>query len=132
MRKLFFSTLVVIGASIGASAFAAGAVKKPSTNSLEAGKKSFEACIACHSLKPGEDGAGPSLHKLIGRSAGSAEGFRFSGPMKRSGVVWDQASLTEFLRNPQEKVPGNRMPFSGMTDEAELKALVGYLESAAK
>jgi cytochrome c2 len=29
-------------------------------------------------------------------------------------------------------VPGNRMPFSGVADEAALKALVKYLETATK
>jgi cytochrome c len=96
------------------------------------GKKTYELCIACHSLKAGENGTGPTLYNLIGRTAGTTEGFRFSGPMKRSGIVWDQQTLTAYLRNPQEVVPGTRMPFSGMTDEAALKALVQYLETATK
>jgi cytochrome c len=96
------------------------------------GKKTFESCAACHSLKAGENGVGPSLHNLVGRSAGTEAGFRFSGPMKRSGITWDETSLTDFLRAPQEKVPGNRMPFSGMPDEAALKAVVKYLQTASK
>jgi gluconate 2-dehydrogenase alpha chain len=59
-------------------------------------------------------------------------GFRFSGPMKRSSITWDDKNLTDFLRAPQEKVPGNRMPFSGMPDEAALKAVVQYLQTASK
>ncbi|MFL6676067.1 MAG: c-type cytochrome [Massilia sp.] len=96
------------------------------------GKKSFETCVACHSVKAGENGVGPNLNKLIGRTAGSAEGFRYSGPMKRSGIVWDEKNLADFLRNPQQVVPGNRMPFSGMSDEAAVKALVQYLGSATR
>jgi cytochrome c len=96
------------------------------------GKKSFELCVACHSLQPGENGLGPSLHQLIGRAAGTLEGFRFSGPMKRSGIVWDRTTLTAYLRNPQESVAGTRMPFSGMSDEAALQALVAYLEQSSK
>jgi len=52
--------------------------------------------------------------------------------MKRSGIVWDEKNLAEFLRNPQALVPNTRMPFSGLTDEAALKALVGYLATATK
>jgi cytochrome c len=96
------------------------------------GKKTFETCAACHSLKAGENGVGPDLHAIVGRTAGTAAGFRFSGPMKRSGITWDEKSLTEFLRAPQEKVPGNRMPFSGIPDEAALKAVVDYLATASK
>lgn len=96
------------------------------------GKKSFELCVACHSVQAGENGLGPSLHGVIGRTAGTLEGFRFSGPMKRSAIVWDRNTLTAYLRNPQESVPGTRMPFSGMTDEKALEALVHYLEQASK
>lgn len=120
MRKFAFSL-----AATAAVLAAAGA------RADDLGKRSFETCAACHSLSAGEHGVGPSLHEVVGRKAGSAEGFRYSGPMKRSGIVWDEANLTRFLRNPQEAVPGNRMPFSGMSDETALKALVQYLQSAA-
>ncbi|MDB5989634.1 MAG: hypothetical protein JWQ10_1037 [Herbaspirillum sp.] len=116
--------ILVAGVLYGASAAGASAE--------DLGKKTYELCIACHSLKAGENGTGPTLYNLIGRTAGTTEGFRFSGPMKRSGIVWDQKTLTAYLRNPQEVVPGTRMPFSGMTDEAALKALEQYLETATK
>lgn len=96
------------------------------------GKKTFEQCIACHSLKAGDNGVGPTLHGIFGSSAGAVEGFRFSGPMKRSGVVWDEKTLADFVRNPQAVVPNTRMPYSGMADEAAIKALVEYLKSATK
>lgn len=121
MRNLFF-TLALAACSLTAQ----------SATAQELGKKSYETCIACHALSTDENGAGPSLHNIIGRTAGTMPGFRFSGPMKRSGIVWDEKTLTEFLRNPQERVPGTRMPFSGVADEKELKALVKYLQSASK
>jgi cytochrome c len=121
MRKFVFSAAAVAALAFG-SANAAD----------DLGKKTFESCAACHSLKAGENGVGPSLHNVVGRTAGSEAGFRFSGPMKRSGITWDATNLTDFLRAPQEKVPGNRMPFSGMPDEAALKAVVKYLETASK
>jgi cytochrome c len=103
-----------------------------SVGAQDLGKKTFEQCVACHSLQAGENGIGPTLHSLLGSTAGTVEGFRFSGPMKRSGIVWDEKNLAEFLRNPQGLVPNTRMPFSGLTDEAALKALVGYLAAATK
>jgi cytochrome c len=98
----------------------------------ELGKKAYEQCIACHSVKAGENGVGPTLHGLLGSTAGSIEGFRFSGPMKRSGIVWDEKNLADFLRDPQAVIPNTRMPFSGMTDEKALTALVAYLAEATK
>ena len=121
MRKLFVSM------ALGATALVSAGAQAD-----DLGQKTFELCIACHSLKAGENGVGPTLHGLIGSTAGSVDGFRFSGPMKRSGIVWDEKNLTDFLRNPQQVVPNTRMPFSGMTDEAALKALVAYLETATK
>ena len=117
-------------------AFSLAALAALSFNSVQAadelGKKTFESCAACHSLAAGENGVGPSLHNVVGRAAGTEAGFRYSGPMKRSGITWDEKNLTDFLRAPQEKVPGNRMPFSGIQDEAALKAVVKYLETASK
>jgi cytochrome c len=121
MRKLTLS-LAACTAMFAAGAHAAD----------DLGKKTFETCAACHSLVEGVNGTGPSLHNLIGRKAGTAEGFRYSGPMKRSNITWDEASLTKFLGDPQATVPGNRMPFSGVTDPAALKAVVQYLQTATK
>ena len=104
----------------------------PARAADELGKKTYETCAACHSLKEGENGTGPSLHAIVGRKAGSVDGFRYSGPLKRSNITWDNENLTRFLRNPQQAVPGNRMPFSGIDDEAALKAVVGYLETATR
>jgi cytochrome c len=75
---------------------------------------------------------GPHLNNLVERTAGTSAGFRHSGPMKRSTIVWDEKKLSAFMRNPQEAVPGNRLPFSGVADEAALKALVEYLGTVTK
>ncbi len=110
----------------------AGLLCLATAGAQDLGKKTFEQCVACHSLQAGENGVGPTLHGLLGSTAGTVDGFRFSGPMKRSGIVWDEKNLADFLRNPQAVVPNTRMPFSGITDEAALKALVGYLATATR
>jgi cytochrome c len=97
------------------------------------GKQLFEECAACHVLKPQDDGnVGPSLTGLFGRKAGSRDDFRYSGPMKRSGLDWNRGTLDQFLSEPQALVPGNRMPYSGMTDAADRKALIDYLEQITR
>ena len=72
------------------------------------------------------------MHGLLGSTAGTVEGFRFSGPMKRSGIVWNEKNLAAFLRDPQAVVPNTRMPFSGISDEAALAALLRYLATATR
>jgi cytochrome c len=92
----------------------------------------FDVCSTCHSLNADDNGTGPTLHKLMGRKSGSVEGFRYSRPLKRSQLIWDQNSLYEFLTNPQGKIPGNRMPYSGLSDEKELKVLMEFLSQATQ
>src|SRR5689334_16722628 len=91
----------------------------------EHGRQLFVACAACHSERP--DALGPSLKGVVGRKAGAREDFRYSNPMKRAGFTWDEASLREYLADPQAKVKGNRMPFSGLADPKDIDDVVAYL-----
>jgi len=92
---------------------------------VEHGRQLFVACAACHSDRP--DALGPSLKGIVGRKAGARDDFRYSGPMKRAGFAWDEANLREYLADPQAKVKGNRMPFSGLSDPKDLDDMVAYL-----
>lgn len=90
--------------------------------------KTWSTCAACHAA-PGSAAIGPPLSGLVGRKAGSVPGFGYSRAMKTSGITWDEAALTAFLRDPQQAVPGNRMPFAGMSDPGEIADLVRYLKT---
>jgi cytochrome c len=92
----------------------------------ERARRLFEECAACHGNEKAEN-VGPNLAGLIGRRAGSRDDFRYSGPLKRSGIEWTPAALEQFIADPQALVPGNRMPYSGMADAADRKVLVDYL-----
>jgi len=95
------------------------------------GKVAFNnACRTCHSFKPDDNRLGPSLHGVVGRKAGSLEGFGFSSAMKGSGITWDAATLDKFIANPEAVVHGNAMkPFGGVADAAERSKIVAYLET---
>ena len=45
------------------------------------GQKIFKKCAARHSLDAGKRKVGPSLHGVIGRTAGTADGYRYSKAM---------------------------------------------------
>ena len=92
---------------------------------VEHGKKVFEACAACHSDKP--DALGPSLAGVIGRKAGSRDDFRYSNAMLRAGFNWDTDNLRQYLADPQAKVKGNRMPFSGLSDPKDVDDVIAYI-----
>jgi cytochrome c len=109
--------IITIAALVaGANAFAADAVR---------GKQIFQACAACHGDKGGD--LGPSLVGVVNRKAGARDDYRYSGPMSRSGLTWDEATLKAFIHEPQEIVRGTRMPFGGMDDAADIDDLVAFL-----
>jgi len=92
---------------------------------LEHGKELFHACAACHTDKP--DALGPSLKGVVGRKSAALDDFRYSGPMRRANLVWDEANLRQFIADPQGKVAGNRMPFGGLHEAADVDDVVAYL-----
>jgi len=91
------------------------------------GKLLFQACAACHSEKP--DAIGPSLTGVVGRKAGARDDFRYSGPMRRANLTWDEANLRSYIMDPQALVKGNRMPFGGLSDPGDVDDIVAYLKT---
>jgi cytochrome c len=94
---------------------------------IDHGKQVFEACAACHTERP--DAIGPSLKGVVGRKAAAVEDFRYSNPMKRANLVWDDDNLRAYITDPQAKVPGNRMPFGGLHDPKDADDVIGYLKT---
>ena len=53
--------------------------------------------------------------------------------MKQSGVVWNDDTLAKYLKSdPREFIPGNRMGFPGIKDDAEIADLLAYLHQATQ
>lgn len=89
-------------------------------------------CASCHSLQKDERRAGPSLYLILGRKAASTHQFPYSRAMRESEIVWDRASVKQFLKNPRLMVPQNRMAFVGIEDENDIDALLDFLEEKAR
>jgi cytochrome c len=103
------------------------------TGDPAAGKAVFARCQICHTLDAGgRNGAGPNLHGLFGRKAGSAAQFAYSAAMKNAGVVWNETTLRAYLRDPKRFMPGTRMAFPGIADERDIADLLAYLREATR
>ncbi|MDD3798803.1 MAG: c-type cytochrome [Novosphingobium sp.] len=89
----------------------------------------FAQCRSCHSVEPGRHMVGPSLAGIYGTKAGDVAGYNFSTAMKESGLTWDEATLDKYLTAPQQVVPGTKMGFAGLKDEAKRKAVIEYLKA---
>jgi cytochrome c len=114
-------------ACLSAAALLAIFAKPASAADVAHGKQVFTSCAACHSDRA--DAMGPDLKGVIGRKSAALEGYRYSGPMRRANLVWDEANLKQYISDPQTKVPGNRMPFSGLHDQRDVDDVIAYLET---
>ncbi len=93
-----------------------------------AGKKVFKKCKTCHTFDPGKKKIGPHLKGVVGRKAGSVEGYKYSKAMKAVDIVWDEANLDQFLTKPKAFVKGTKMSFGGLKKEAQRADLIAYLK----
>ena len=116
---------------------AAGVVALGSSAALAAGDpaqgaKVFNKCKVCHSADQPKNKIGPHLVGIIGRKAGSVEGFSYSQAMKQSGIVWDEATLDKYLADPKAVVPHTKMAFAGLSSEQDRQNVIAYLQSLSK
>lgn len=100
---------------------------------VAAGEKVFKKCAACHAVGEGaKDRVGPSLNGIIGRTAGTEEGFKYSPAMVKAGeggIVWQPDTLDTYLADPKADIPGNKMAFPGLKNEDDRKAVIAYIQS---
>jgi len=106
----------------------------------EAGEKVYNGaglCRTCHMV--GEDAksmVGPPLNDLFGRQAGTHEGYKqYSSATKEAGeegLVWNEETLYEYLKNPSDYIPGNRMGQmypQGLQSKEDRENVIAYLKT---
>jgi cytochrome c len=120
MRNLTLSALVVIASSAIASTALA--------QDVDAGKASFNKCIACHAIGEGaKNKVGPEQNGLDGRKAGTVEGYSYSDANKNSGITWNKEVFLDYIKDPRAKIPGTKMIFAGIKNETEAANLWAFL-----
>ena len=119
---------------IGCSFSVLVAVPAFAQGDAEAGEKVFKRCQACHVIDKEQNRVGPHLVGIIGRKAGAVEGFKYSEAMAAKGtegMVWDEATLDQYLADPKGFIPKNKMAFAGLKKEDERAAVIAYLKEEA-
>lgn len=116
---------VTADAAAGGSAFAT----LVATADIDAGKKAYRQCAACHVADKEQNRVGPHLVGIVDRDVANVDGFGYSDVLLGLGGQWDIDRLSGWLENPREFAPGNRMSFRGVSDEEDRANLIGYLQS---
>ncbi|MDM7945172.1 MAG: cytochrome c family protein [Oceanibaculum nanhaiense] len=96
-----------------------------------AGQKVFNKCRACHVADKETNRVGPHLVGIIGRKAASVDGFKYSDGMKgagEKGLVWTEETIAQYMKDPKDFVPGNRMAFVGLKKDEEIQDLIAFLK----
>ncbi len=96
----------------------------------KAGKRQFIRCSGCHSLSATAPPMfGPHLEGIVGRRAGSVEGFEYTEPtLREQSFVWDEAYFDEWLADPRAKYPGMCLAFHGLSSPEMRQALIAFLK----
>ncbi len=127
MKKTLISSLAVavVGLAIAAVPAHAGDAAK--------GEKVFKKCKACHTTDAGgKNKVGPNLHGIVGKAAGTVEGFKYSKALLEAaegGLVWDEANLDAFLTKPKKFIKKTKMSFAGVKKDEQRADLIEYLKT---
>lgn len=132
-----------LGVLLAAPAFAGGHAD------VAAGEEAFSQCQTCHVVED-DDGnvlagrnakQGPNLYNIVGRQAGSVEGFRYRPSIVEAGeagLVWTEEALVAYLQDPNgylREVLDNNRARSGMAyrvrTEEEAVNLAAFLASVS-
>ena len=124
MLPLFRGVVMVLAVLCHAGGAMAGDVSK--------GKRVFNKCKACHHISKQKNKVGPHLVDVLGRAAGSIDGYKYSKAIRTSGIIWDENTLDGYLKNPKKFLRGTKMAFVGLKKKKDRDDVVAYLKSLSE
>ncbi len=103
----------------------------PAANGEDGQAEFNNHCRTCHSMTKNDNRLGPTLYGIFGAKAGVAPGYAsYSQGLMSSGITWDEATLDDFIANPDAIIPNNNMkPYKGITDAAVRARIVKFLQA---
>ncbi|MEP2990472.1 MAG: cytochrome c family protein [Parasphingorhabdus sp.] len=99
------------------------------TGDAAKGKIVFAQCRTCHVTDPDVNRTGPSLAGIIGRTAGSVKGFKYSTANADSGLTWTEEQMYVYLENPQRTIPKTKMIYAGLPKAQDRADIIAYLKN---
>ncbi len=142
MNRSFVLAAALLIAACGGESDSQGAAPPASTGSAgaatsdapatpeERGRRFFNECAVCHTVKQGDaHRVGPNLFGIVGHEAGKQDGFSYSTAMAEANIVWTEENLGAFIENPQAFLRGNRMAYAGQRDAQRRADIIAYLKT---
>lgn len=139
--KLLSAALFAVVASGSASAQTAGDATK--------GADVFKKCQACHRVGPdAKNQVGPIQNGIVGRPAGTVEGYSYS-PLNKAageaGLVWTEENIFNYLPDPNaflrkfvtdagkaDAAKGSTKMTFKLANETERRDVIAYLKTFPK
>jgi cytochrome c len=97
---------------------------------VEAGETLFlSECRRCHAPGATDPSYGPQLDGVVGRRAGTVDGYEYSEALAGSGIVWTPAALRAWMEDNDGFMPGTKMRHVGIEDRTVQDFILAYLSS---
>ena len=126
MKKTFVQPIIIILVFLFSHNFVY-------SQDLDAGKKAFAKCKACHSIKEGgKKKLGPNLWGIYGNDIAAVEGMKYSKALKKyaeEAGTWQDENLDKWLENPKALVKKTKMIFVGLKKADERANIIAYMKS---
>ena len=106
-----------------------------SPETMSNGERQFaRKCSICHSLDAdGKRRAGPTLHRIFGRKAGTLTDYQYSEALTGAKLTWNEVSLDKlFDIGPDHYTPGSKMPMQRIVRREDRMDLIEYLKHATR
>src|SRR5262249_11402493 len=119
---------VVLAMLAGATTAAEAADAARGAPDTARGAQLWRKCASCHTLDVnGRDRAGPRLHGIFGRTAGAVPDYNYSDALKKSGIVWTDATLDAYIKDAEAFLPGTKM-YGGLSQDEDRADLLAFLK----